>query len=60
MPQLNAKDLVQYSKRNHRGVHGLQTVYIMFAALEKEAHQWLDESYKAKLGHMHSRERRHI
>jgi hypothetical protein len=51
MPQLNAKDLAQYSKKDQRGVHGLQTVYIMFAALEEEAHQWLDEAYKAKLGH---------
>jgi hypothetical protein len=51
MAQLNAKDLVQYSKRDHRGVHGLHTVNIMFAALEEEAHQWLDEAYKAKLGH---------
>jgi ABC-type branched-subunit amino acid transport system ATPase component len=51
MPQLTAKDLVQCSKRDHREVHRLQTVYIMFAALEEEAHQWLDEAYKAKLGH---------
>jgi hypothetical protein len=51
MPQLTAKDLVQCSKRDHRGVHRLHTVYIMFAALEEEAHQWLDEAYKAKLGH---------
>jgi hypothetical protein len=47
MPQLNAKDLVQCSKRDHKGVHRLQTVYTMFAALEEE---WLDEAYRDKLG----------
>jgi hypothetical protein len=43
MLQLNAMDLVQHLKRDHSGFPGLETVFVFFAALEVEAHQWLDE-----------------